>query len=80
MTSRAKVAVLRTTPATVLEDYDRLLALAEVERTGATVLAEGIESRRHEATAHAMGATLGQGWRYGQSRVRKAGYVAGAIW
>jgi EAL domain-containing protein (putative c-di-GMP-specific phosphodiesterase class I) len=40
--------------------------LAEVERTGATVLAEGIETRRHEATAHAMGATLAQGWRYGR--------------
>lgn len=40
--------------------------LAEIERTGATVLAEGIESERHEATALAMGAMIGQGWRYGQ--------------
>lgn len=32
MTNRAKVAVLRTQPETVLEDYDRLLELAEVER------------------------------------------------
>ncbi|GIF63110.1 hypothetical protein Ais01nite_11450 [Asanoa ishikariensis] len=40
--------------------------LAEVERTGATVLAEGIESPRHAAMALAMGATLGQGWRYGR--------------
>jgi len=29
--SRARVAVLRTTPATVLDDYDRLLSLAGVE-------------------------------------------------
>ena len=40
--------------------------LAEVERTGAAILAEGIESSRHEATAHAMGASLGQGWLYGR--------------
>ncbi len=32
MTTRAKVAVLRTTPETVLEDYDRLFDLAEVGR------------------------------------------------
>lgn len=32
MTTRARVAVLKTTPESVLEDYDRLLALAEVER------------------------------------------------
>ena len=31
MASRARVAVLRTTPATVLDDYDRLLSLAGVE-------------------------------------------------
>ncbi|SNS59183.1 EAL domain, c-di-GMP-specific phosphodiesterase class I (or its enzymatically inactive variant) [Asanoa hainanensis] len=40
--------------------------LAEVERTGATVLAEGIESPRHATMALAMGATLGQGWLYGR--------------
>jgi hypothetical protein len=40
--------------------------LAEIERTGATVLAEGVETERHEATALAMGALLGQGWRYGR--------------
>ncbi|MCD6519274.1 MAG: DUF362 domain-containing protein [Anaerolineae bacterium] len=41
MATRAKVAVLRTTPETVLEDYDRLLELAEVERflpEGTTVI------------------------------------------
>jgi len=32
MTTRAKVAVLRTTPETVLEDYDRLFELADVGR------------------------------------------------
>jgi EAL domain-containing protein (putative c-di-GMP-specific phosphodiesterase class I) len=40
--------------------------LAEVERTGATVLAEGIESRHHTAIALSMGATLGQGWKFGR--------------
>ena len=32
MTTRARVAVLHTNPGSVLEDYDRLLGLAEVER------------------------------------------------
>jgi hypothetical protein len=35
---------------------------AERERTGAIVLAEGIETEEQLATARAMGATLGQGW------------------
>ncbi|MDT5027652.1 MAG: hypothetical protein QOE61_4078 [Micromonosporaceae bacterium] len=39
--------------------------LAEAERTGAAILAEGIESAAHARMALAMGATLGQGWRYG---------------
>jgi EAL domain-containing protein (putative c-di-GMP-specific phosphodiesterase class I) len=39
--------------------------LAEAERTGATILAEGIESERHVSVARSMGATLGQGWHYG---------------
>jgi len=41
MTTRAKVAVLHTSPETVLEDYDRLLELAEVESflpSGKTVI------------------------------------------
>jgi EAL domain-containing protein (putative c-di-GMP-specific phosphodiesterase class I) len=36
------------------------------QRTGATVLAEGIETEEHEEVAHKLGATLGQGWRYGR--------------
>jgi hypothetical protein len=32
MTTRARVAVLKTQPETVLADYDRLLGLAQVER------------------------------------------------
>jgi hypothetical protein len=39
--------------------------LAEAERTGAAILAEGIESERHVRVAQAMGATLGQGLFYG---------------
>lgn len=39
---------------------------AEAERAGTTVLAEGIETAEHVAVARALGATLGQGWFYGQ--------------
>ncbi len=40
--------------------------LAEVERTGAVILAEGVETARHADIAYAMGSTLGQGWRFGR--------------
>lgn len=40
--------------------------LAEAERTGAAILAEGIESEAHLDVARAMGATLGQGWYFGR--------------
>jgi diguanylate cyclase (GGDEF)-like protein/PAS domain S-box-containing protein len=36
------------------------------ERTGALVLAEGIEDEAHLAMASALGATLGQGWHFGR--------------
>src|SRR4051794_25854397 len=39
---------------------------AYAERTGALVLAEGIETERHLTTARALGATLGQGWLFGR--------------
>lgn len=39
---------------------------AHAERTGAWVLAEGIETPAHETAARAMGASLGQGWLYGR--------------
>jgi EAL domain-containing protein (putative c-di-GMP-specific phosphodiesterase class I) len=39
---------------------------AERERTGATILAEGIETVEHLAVAHTVGATLGQGWLWGR--------------
>ncbi len=39
---------------------------AHAERTGALVLAEGIEDEQHLATARALGATLGQGWLFGR--------------
>lgn len=38
---------------------------AYAERTGAVVLAEGIETDAHLARARAVGATHGQGWRFG---------------
>jgi EAL domain-containing protein (putative c-di-GMP-specific phosphodiesterase class I) len=43
--------------------------LAHHERTGAVILAEGIETDDHLEQALAMGATLGQGWRYGRPQV-----------
>lgn len=39
---------------------------AHAERTGAWVLAEGIETPAHETASRAMGASLGQGWLYGR--------------
>jgi EAL domain-containing protein (putative c-di-GMP-specific phosphodiesterase class I) len=39
---------------------------AEKERSGAVVLAEGIEHEGHLTTARALGATLGQGWHFGR--------------
>ncbi|MCZ2837576.1 diguanylate cyclase domain-containing protein [Modestobacter sp. VKM Ac-2985] len=36
------------------------------ERTGALILAEGIEDEAHLAMAHALGASLGQGWYFGR--------------
>ncbi|MET0763844.1 MAG: diguanylate cyclase [Blastococcus sp.] len=39
---------------------------AHAERTGAVVLAEGIETEEHLAMAQALGATLGQGWYFGR--------------
>ena len=40
--------------------------IAEAERTGAIILAEGIETEKHERTARALGATIGQGWLFGR--------------
>ncbi len=39
---------------------------AEAERTGAIVLAEGIETQAQVALAKSMGAVLGQGWHFGR--------------
>jgi diguanylate cyclase (GGDEF)-like protein/PAS domain S-box-containing protein len=39
---------------------------AECQRTGAAVLAEGIETAEHAVIARALGATLGQGWLWGR--------------
>jgi EAL domain-containing protein (putative c-di-GMP-specific phosphodiesterase class I) len=39
---------------------------AQAEATGARILAEGVETRRHAEVAQAMGATVGQGWLYGR--------------
>jgi diguanylate cyclase (GGDEF)-like protein/PAS domain S-box-containing protein len=57
---------------------------AEHERTGALILAEGIEDGDHLAIARTLGATLGQGWLWGrpgplpeQSQTRRVRRVVG---
>lgn len=40
--------------------------LAQAERTGAQVVAEGVENEALQEAALALGATLGQGWLYGR--------------
>ena len=40
---------------------------AYAESSGSVVLAEGIETLEHLATARTMGATVGQGWHYGRA-------------
>jgi hypothetical protein len=39
---------------------------AYAEASGATILAEGVETAAHERIARTMGATVGQGWLYGR--------------
>lgn len=50
------------------EDTARVLNAvgAEAERSGAVILAEGIETEAHRRRARAMGAKLGQGWLFGR--------------
>ena len=50
------------------DDQARILAavLAHRERTGAVLLAEGVESEEHLEQAMALGATLGQGYWFGR--------------
>jgi EAL domain-containing protein (putative c-di-GMP-specific phosphodiesterase class I) len=43
-----------------------LAVAAESDRTGAVILAEGIETEAHADAAREMGATLGQGWLFGR--------------
>ena len=40
--------------------------MAHAERTGASVLAEGVETGAHRDQAFALGATYGQGWYFGR--------------
>jgi len=55
-------------------------ALAEAERSGATLLAEGIETRAHLDRARALGARLGQGWYLGRPGPLAAGPRPAATW
>jgi EAL domain-containing protein (putative c-di-GMP-specific phosphodiesterase class I) len=47
--------------------------MAQVERTGAVILAEGIETEEHLERARTLGATLGQGWFFGRPQPLPAG-------
>jgi EAL domain-containing protein (putative c-di-GMP-specific phosphodiesterase class I) len=42
-------------------------AYEEAERTGATILAEGVETERHHEAVRQLGAPLAQGWFYGEA-------------
>ena len=54
---------------------------AYAERTGAAVLAEGIETAEHLKMALALGATLGQGWLFGRPGPGAApGRTTGRLW
>jgi EAL domain len=59
---------LKVTQSTPSSDAMRVLHLVyeEVERTGATILAEGVETKRHDQVVRALGAPLAQGWLYGK--------------
>jgi hypothetical protein len=50
-----------TPPAVAVIDAVR----AEADRTGALILAEGVETPEHRDSARSLGATLGQGWLLG---------------
>ncbi|GAB4048651.1 EAL domain-containing protein [Catellatospora paridis] len=52
--------------ATWAQSYVVNAVLTEAGRTGAVVLAEGIETREHLDAARAVGARLGQGWLFGR--------------
>ena len=39
---------------------------AYAEQTGATILAEGVETEQHLLAARSLGATLAQGWYFGR--------------
>jgi EAL domain-containing protein (putative c-di-GMP-specific phosphodiesterase class I) len=47
--------------------------IAYAERSGASILAEGIESEEHLRTALGMGAVLGQGYHFGRPRALPVG-------
>jgi EAL domain-containing protein (putative c-di-GMP-specific phosphodiesterase class I) len=42
--------------------------VAYAERTGTTILAEGIENKEHVGIARSMGASVGQGWFFGRAQ------------
>ena len=50
----------------------------QAARTGAVVLAEGIETREHAALARSMGASLGQGYLFGRPAPLPSDAVTGA--
>lgn len=52
---------------------------AEAERTGALIVAEGIEHEHHLTRALAIGAHLGQGWHFGRPGRLPEGAVAEAV-
>lgn len=53
-------------PATAAGSHVVTAVMAQSERTGARILAEGIETPAHVARALTLGATIGQGWHFGR--------------
>jgi EAL domain-containing protein (putative c-di-GMP-specific phosphodiesterase class I) len=60
------LALVQTQP-TYAQARTLAAVLAHHERTGAAILAEGIETEEHLEQALAVGATLGQGFRFGHA-------------
>jgi hypothetical protein len=59
---------LKVTQASPSREAMKVLDFAyeEAERTGATILAEGVETERHHKVVRELGAPLAQGWLYGK--------------
>jgi EAL domain-containing protein (putative c-di-GMP-specific phosphodiesterase class I) len=63
------LALVQSSPDAAVAEVVHAVA-AQAERTGATVLVEGVETLAQAQTGAALGATLAQGWLYGRRETR----------